>query len=142
MLPPTQGAEGRQTCAVTRTTDYLTNLAQNQHCKLTHVFIGWGRELSHISNPVSAGINGLVERASYTSAPTAHSACPTREKGEGEGRRGSDQTCLNLTHQLIHSRRVCLCVEYEFMYCACLQPEYKEVGRFTIKGTLPSVLCY
>ena len=63
MLPHTQGAEGRQTRAVTHTTDHLTNLAQNQHCKLTHVFIGWGRELSHISNPVSIGINGLVERA-------------------------------------------------------------------------------
>ena len=138
MLLHTQGAEGRP---VTHTTDHLTNLAQNQHCKLTHVFTGWGRELSHISNPVSVGINGLVERAT-PALQQLFLLVLQGGKGEGEGRRGSDQTCLNLTHQLIHPRRVCLCVEYELMYCACLQPEYKEVGRFTIKGTLPIMICH
>ena len=144
MLHPTQRAEERQTCAVTHTTDHFTNLAQNQHCKLTHVLIRWGRELSHISHPISAGINGLVECATPALQQLFVLVLQERRGGAGEGRRGkvSDQTCLNLTHQLIHPRRVCLCAKYEFIYCACLQPEYKGVGRFTIKGTLPSVLCH
>ena len=45
------------------------------------------------------------------SAPTALSACPTREKVEEEGEEGkiSDQTCLDFSHQLLHPRRVCMC---------------------------------
>ena len=109
MLPHTQGAEGRQTRAVTHTTDHLTNLAQNQHCKLTHIFIGWGRELSHISHPISAGINGLVERATPALQQLFVLVLQERRgRGRGRGRRGkvSDQTCLNITRQLIHPRRV------------------------------------
>ena len=46
------------------------------------------------------------------SAPTALSACPTRRRWRGRGRMGkvSDQTCLDFSHQLLHPRRVCMCV--------------------------------